>query len=162
DLVTPASWLPRLLWHSLLAAVPRHAIEAARHGAWTSPAVYVSNGPFLLKEWRPFERVVLRRNPLYWEAEAVVLDELVFLPIANGTTNINLYKAGEMQSMNPRLVPPLFIPGLRKKKDFATSRALRTFGYTFNVTKPPLDRLPLRYALSLATDKAAITTFLRA
>jgi oligopeptide transport system substrate-binding protein len=116
----------------------------------------------VLKEWRPFERVVLRRNPKYWEAQSVALDEIVFLPIANGTTNVNLYKAGEMQSMNPRLVPPLFIPALRKKKDFAISGALRTFGYTFNVTKPPLDRLLLRYTLSLATDRAAITAFLRA
>lgn len=166
DLVTPASWLPRLLWHSLLAAVPRHAVEAARQrgqpASWTSPSNSMSSGPFVLREWRPFERVLLRRNPRYWEADSVAIDELVFLPIANGTTNVNLYKAGEMQSMNPRLVPPLFIPALRRKKDFATSGSLRTFGYTFNVTKPPLDRLLLRYALSLATDKAAITSFLRA
>jgi len=166
DLVAPSSWLVRLLWQSLLAAVPRHVVEAAaRRGqpaSWTNPANYVSSGPFRLQEWRLFERVVLRRNPGYWEAASVLMDELVFLPIANGVTNVNLYKDGQMQSMNPRLVPPLFIPALRRKKDFATSGALRTFGYTFNVTKSPLDRLMLRYALSMATDKAAITGFLRA
>jgi len=166
DLITPASWLLGLLWQPLLAALPCHALEAARlrgqPASWTSPANSVSSGPFLLREWRPFERVVLRRNPRYWEAGSVAIDELVFLPIANGVTNVNLYQTGEMQSMNPRLVPSLFIPALRRKKDFATSGALRTFGYTFNVTKPPLNRLLLRYALSLATDKAAITDFLRA
>jgi oligopeptide transport system substrate-binding protein len=166
DLVTPAPWLPRLLCQSLLAAVPRRAVEATRRrgqpALWISPANQVSSGPFLLREWRALERVVFRRNPRYWEADSVAIDELVFLPIANGVTNVNLYKAGEMQSMNPRLVPPLCIPALRKKKDFATSGSLRTFGYTFNVTKPPLDRLLLRYALNLATDKVAVAAFLSA
>lgn len=166
DLTAPTPWLLRLLWQPLLAAVPRHSIEAARRrgqeSSWTSPAHYVASGPFRLREWRPFERVLLSRNPRYWEAESVMLDELVFLPIANGTTNVNLYKTGEMQSMNPRLVPPLFIPALRTKRDFATSGALRTFGYTCNLTRPPLDRLLLRYALNLATDKAAIAAFLKA
>ena len=166
DLTVPTPWLIRLLWQPLLAAVPRRSIEAARQrgqeSSWTSAVHYVSSGPFRLRQWQPFERVVLSRNPQYWEAESVTIDELVFLPIANGTTNVSLYKAGEMQSMNPRLVPPLFIPALRQKKDFAMSGALRTFGYTCNVTKPPLDRLLLRYALNLATDKAAIAGYLKA
>jgi oligopeptide transport system substrate-binding protein len=166
DLTAPTPWLLRLLWQPLLAAVPRQSIEAARQrgqeSSWTEPAHYVSSGPFLLREWKPFDRVVLTKNPRYWEAQSVVMEEIVFFPISNGTTNVNLYQAGAMQSMNPRLIPPLFVPALRKKKDFGTSRALRTFSYTFNVAQPPLNRLMLRYALNLATDKVAIAAFLSA
>ena len=166
ELVAPEPWLLRLLWQPLLAAVPRQSIEAARRrgqeSSWTEPAHYVSSGPFLLRHWKPFDRVVLTKNPHYWEAQSVAIEEIVFVPISNGTTNVNLYKAGALQSMNPRLIPPLFVPAFREKKDFGTSRALRTLAYTFNVTKPPLDRLMLRYALNMATEKAAIAAFLRA
>jgi ABC-type oligopeptide transport system substrate-binding subunit len=166
DLVAPIPSFLKLLWQPCLAAVPQQALEAARRkgreSSWTDPDHYVSSGPFLLREWKPNDRVVLTRNPLYWEADSVTIEEIVFLPVSNGTTNVNLYKAGAMQSMDPRIIPPLFVPALRKKKDFATSRAFRTFSYTFNVANAPLDRLPIRYALNLATDKVAIVKFLGA
>jgi ABC-type oligopeptide transport system substrate-binding subunit len=67
-----------------------------------------------------------------------------------------------MQSMDPRLLPPVLLPALRKNKDFGTSPALRTLWYALNVTKPPLDRLLVRYALNLSTDKDAIASFMGA
>ena len=84
------------------------------------------------------------------------------LPISNGATVVNLYRAGVTQSMDPRLIPPLLIPALTKKKDFGTSPALRTIWYWLDTTKVPLDRLFVRYALNMATDKVAIANFLGA
>ena len=114
---------------------------------------------FQLREWKSNDRVIVARNPRYWEAQSVVVEEVVFLPVVSGTTNVNLYKAGAMQSMDPRLIPPVLLPALRKNKDFGTSPALRTLWYALNVTKPPLDRLLVRYALNLSTDKDAIASF---
>jgi ABC-type oligopeptide transport system substrate-binding subunit len=166
DLVAPIPSLHRLLWHPLLAPVPRHSVEAARQrgreSSWMEPGTFVSSGPYLLVEWKANDRVVLKRNPLYWEAQSVLIDEIVFVPISNGATNVNLYRAGMTQAMNPRLIPPLLVPALASKKDFGTSPALRTIWYSLDTTKPPLDRLFVRYALNLATDKTAIANFLGA
>ena len=166
ELVAPISSFLKLLWQPLLAAVPRQAIEVARQRgretAWTAPGTFVSSGPFLLHEWKAHDRVVLTKNPHYWEADSVLTEEIVFLPLSNGTTNVNLYRAGVTQSMNPRLIPPLLAPALANKKDFSTSPAFRTVWYSLDTKKPPLDRPLVRYALNLAIDKAAITRFLAA
>ena len=153
ELTAPTPSFLRVLWQSSLAAAPRQSIEAARRrgreSSWTMPGTYVSSGPFLLREWKAHDRVVLTRNPYYWEAQCVAIEEIVFLPISNGTTNVNLYKAGAMQSMNPWLIPPLLVPALKKKRDFGTSPAFRSLWYSLDTSKPPLDRLRVRYALNL-------------
>ena len=77
-----------------------------------------SCGPFLLHEWKPYDRIVLRKNTRYYDASRVQLDEIVFLPITDGATSVNLYKTGNAYAMHGRAVPPLWIPALRGRKDF--------------------------------------------
>jgi oligopeptide transport system substrate-binding protein len=119
-----------------------------------------SCGPFLLHEWKPYERIVLRKNPRYHAASRVHLDEIRFLPIVDGATGVNLYKAGDIYTMHGRAVPPLWIPALRGRKDFYTTPAYRSLFYAFNTTKPPFDNVLLRYAFQMATDTQAVTRFL--
>ena len=44
------------------------------------------------------ERIVLVRNPRYYDAPFVALEELAFLPVVDGTAVMNLYKAGVASS----------------------------------------------------------------
>jgi ABC-type oligopeptide transport system substrate-binding subunit len=61
----------------LTVPMPRHAIEAARgrgrESSWTDPGEMVSSGPFVLKESRLRELVVLSRNPTYFDTSLVLL-----------------------------------------------------------------------------------------
>ena len=97
ELVAPIQSFLKLLWQPLLAAVPRLSIEAGRqHGretAWSVSSTFVSSGPFLLREWKARDRIVVSKNPLYWEADSVLTEEIVFLPLSSGTANVNLYRA---------------------------------------------------------------------
>src|SRR5207342_2255873 len=58
-------------------AVPRQAIEAARQrgreSSWTEPAHIVTSGAFTLREWRRYDKVVVAKNPLYYETDLVAL-----------------------------------------------------------------------------------------
>ena len=110
----------RLLWQPLLAAVPRHAVEAAA-AAWPARIVDKPRATTFRAGHSGYRNGGSSNGrapsqPAILGSRSVAMDELVFLPIANGITNVNLYKAGQMQSMNPRLVPPLFIPALRRKR----------------------------------------------
>jgi len=141
------------------SAVPRHAIE--QYGsAWTEPGRMPSCGPFLLHQWRPYDRLVLRKNPRYYDAHRVRLDEVIFLPIADGATGVSLYKTGSAFAMHGRAVPPLWIPALRGKKDFHSTPANRSLFHVFNTTKPPFDNVLVRYAFQMATNKDEIARFL--
>ena len=48
---------------------------------WTRAGNLVASGPFLLKEWTPNKRIVVARNPYYWDAARVKLDGIEFYPI---------------------------------------------------------------------------------
>jgi peptide/nickel transport system substrate-binding protein len=65
---------PGLRLLDMLPILPRHKLEGALSSgtlaqAWgtsTNPAEIVGTGPFLLREYRPGQRIVFDRNPRYW------------------------------------------------------------------------------------------------
>src|SRR5581483_6840613 len=111
DLVSPVSYFLQLTWSGILAAVPRQAIEAAKlrgdESSWTEPAHMVTSGAFRLSQRRSYERTVVRRNPRYYEAGLVALDEITFVPIASATAGLNLYRTNSAHAMTGDRVPPL-------------------------------------------------------
>jgi ABC-type oligopeptide transport system substrate-binding subunit len=146
------------------AAVPRQAIEAARQrgneSSWTEPQHMTVSGPFGLREWHRYESITAIRNPLYYEASMVGLDELRFMPVSDGTTAVNLYSSGAVATMPGFNFPPLFTTVLGRKKDFHSEPCFGTVAATINAQKPPLNNVLLRYALNMATEKGPFTDLL--
>jgi len=105
SLKAPAAHFLKLASTDALAAVPRHAVSSVG-SSWTAAGRMPSCGPFFLHEWKPYDRIVVRKNPRYYDANRVQLDEIVFLPISDGGTIVNLYKAGSAHAMYGRAVPP--------------------------------------------------------
>jgi oligopeptide transport system substrate-binding protein len=161
DLRSATPFFLKLITQYIFHPVPRHAIEAAEQAgvAWTEPGRMVGSGPFLLRTWRRYERVSVARNPRYYDARLVGIDELDFLPVVDGTTMMNLYKSGEVMAMPGVGVPYLFVPALGRKRDFHADPAFASLCLVLSVRKPPLDNVLLRYALNMATDKRPISEF---
>jgi len=159
DLRSPTPFFLKTLWQPFYVPLPRHLIQSRAPGdsTWTRAGTIVSNGPFVLENWKPYEKVVMRKNDRYYEKDLVSLAELVFLPVSDGASYVNLYKAGEANLQDGINTPKFFLPVLRPKKDFHSLPAFYTVSYAINVTKPPLDNVHIRYALNMATDKAAIS-----
>lgn len=138
------------------APVPQHVVQGTGP-SWAQPGRMVSSGPFLLHEWKPYDRIVLRRNPRYYDAARVRLEEILFLPISDGATSVNLYKTGEAHAMHGRAVPPVWIPALRRRNDFQTS--LRSGACSMRSTdaaavRPPAGALRLSHGHKQARDRA--------
>jgi ABC-type oligopeptide transport system substrate-binding subunit len=102
DFRTPTPFFLQLQSQRMFRAVPRHVIEEAtargRETSWTEAGRIVTSGPFILREWHPYEQLVVVRNPHYYESALVGLDEIVFLPVG-GTTGMNLYIVGMAHAM---------------------------------------------------------------
>ena len=105
------------------------------------------------------ERLVLVRNPRYYDASLVGLDELTFLPVVDGTTVMNLYKTGEAAVTPGAGLPSLFAPVLSRKKDFHSQPTFGTSVLCANMRRAPFDNHLLRYALNMATEKQALADF---
>jgi oligopeptide transport system substrate-binding protein len=90
------------------------------------------------------------------------LEEIALMPVANPTASINLYKVGEGDWVPGRLLAPVLVPSLRRKKDFHATPAFSCMFYAINTKLAPFNNVVVRYALNMATDKRAIAGFLDA
>ena len=164
DLNTPTPFFLALQSQRMFRAVPRHVIEEAavrgRETSWSEPGRIVTSGPFTLREWRPYEQLVVVKNPRYYESALVGLDEIVFLPVGDDT-GVNLYKAGAADAMAVGFLPTVFVRPLTGKRDFHLRPWMYRHDYTINTRRPPFDNVLVRYALSMATDRTAMVRAMR-
>lgn len=129
-----------------------------RSTAWTRPGNLVGNGPFTLASWVPNSRVVVDRNPLYWNAGQVTLQHIVFYPTESPDTEEKDFRAGQVHVTYA--VPVASIAGYRRGAPdrLRVDPFLQTFFLRFNVTRGVLADPRVRRALSLAIDRDLIAS----
>ena len=154
SLAQPAPFFLGLLAHQVFRLVPRKAIE--QYGdRWTDPKNIVTCGPFKVKSWRPYDSLVVERDPMYWDAAKVRLDELYFYPMADNPSIMNLYKVGEIDAVLNHTVPTPWLDVVRPKKDYMDAKEAGIDYLQINVTQPPMNDVRVRKAFNYAIDKNA-------
>lgn len=149
-LIKPAPYFVDMTALNAFLPLPRWAIEKSGDD-WTKPGKIVTNGPFLLREWRPQEYVYMVRNPNYWDAANVRLHGIRILAGDNSQANYSMYKEGIVDWM--RGVPYSRIDEIAARPDYQRLAQVATYFYCFNVTRAPVDNVLVRRALSAAIDK---------
>ena len=153
SLAQPAPFFVDLMAHQLFRVVHRKTIE--KFGtAWTEPANIVTCGAFKLKSWYPYSELVVERDPMYWDAANVRLDEIRFYNSADHSTSMNLYRVGEADALINHSVPNPWLDVIRKKKDFMDAPEAVITYLLINTTQPPMNDLRVRRAFNMAIDKA--------
>lgn len=128
-----------------------------RHGAqWTRPENFVGNGAFTLAEWRPHQRLLLRRRTGEPVASEVHVETLAFLAMDNGDTEERAFRAGQLDVT--MAVPASKLAGYENTVDPRLVRTpLHESRYlTFNTQRGPLKDARVRRALCLAIDREAL------
>lgn len=153
DLLGPLPYVIDALAHYSFAIVPMHAIE--KYGnEWTNPENFVGNGPYVLEEWVPQDKLSVVPNSKYWDADAVKLDRVIFYPIDDNNTQHNMYLNGELDWATE--VPQDQIEQVMLRDDYKVAPQLSTYYYIFQLEKKPFDNLLVRKALSLAVDRKTL------
>nr|WP_255433146.1 ABC transporter substrate-binding protein [Pantoea sp. B9002] len=152
----PVPYFVAMLAHSAMKPVYRPAIEQWGE-QWTQPQHYVGNGAFTLSEWVVNEKIVVKRNPLYWDNAHTVMEEGVFLPLSSENSDINRYRSGGTDMTNS-VVPPEMFKKLQQDlgDEVKISPLLCTFYYEINNKKAPFDDARVRAALKLTLDRDII------
>jgi oligopeptide transport system substrate-binding protein len=155
DLVGPLPYVDSMLPHSIFAILPLHTIQ--KYGAdWTLPGNLVSNGPYVLKEWKPQDHVTVEKNPNYWDAKSVKIDKIVYIASDDNNTRLNMYLAGEADWVNGGL-PLDQIDALKPRADYHVNPSLGTYHFEFNLVTPsPLLDVRVRKALAMSIDKQTL------
>jgi peptide/nickel transport system substrate-binding protein len=121
----------------------------------------VGTGPYVFKEWLENDRIVLERNPDYFEkgidGKALpYLDRVTILLIREPSTAVGALMSGELDGLS--LVPFQFLPMLSKNPNVRVEGGVEG-NYTFigmNNRKPPFDDPALRKAVSFAVNRTPI------
>jgi len=150
----PAPYLLELAKHQTMSPVPKHVVE--RWGDdWSRPEHYVSNGPYQIVSWRLGDKVVVERNPHYWNKEAVCFDRVSFYPTDDRVAAERQVRRGELDMSSP--IPPNRIPFLKKDtvmRDYVHTNTYVGVSYLpINSALPKFRDPRVRRALSMAIDR---------
>ena len=123
-----------------------------RNGEWTRPGNFVCNGPFQLKTWELNNKIVVEKNPHYYDASMVRLNEIHYYPVSNVMTEDRMFRAGQLHltSTLPSQKCPIYIdenPNLR------IDPYMGTYFYRINTENEVLQDVKVRRALAYAIDR---------
>lgn len=152
SLSQPAPYFVDLMAHQIFRVVHRKTIE--KYGAsWTEPENIITSGPFKVKWWKPYNELVVVRDPMYWDTANVQLEEIRFYVSVDHPTSMNLYKVGEADALVNHSVPNPWLDVIRSKKDYMDAAEAAITYLLINVTQPPMNDLRVRKAFNMAINK---------
>ncbi|MEN4671198.1 peptide ABC transporter substrate-binding protein [Pantoea agglomerans] len=151
----PVPWFPALVANVALFPVPQKII-AQQGDSWTSLGKLVGNGAFQLSERVVNEKIVLTRNPHYWDDAHSVLTKVTFVPINEESSATKRYRSNDIDITEsfPKNMYALLkktLPG-----EVYTPDQLGTYYYAFNTQKGPTADVRVRKALSWSIDRKVI------
>jgi oligopeptide transport system substrate-binding protein len=148
----PVNFLPDVVSNLQLGPVHRATVEKFGK-AWTKPGNMVSNGAFVMSDWQVNSKVVVTKNPQYWDAKNVQLTKFTFLPVENGDADVKLYESGENDWVYQ--LPPGTYEKYKAQypKEIRNAPMLGIRYYSLLNTDPVLKDIRVRKALSMAIDR---------
>lgn len=153
----PCSYFDKIAAFAAMSPVQKATVEANGDAWCTSPDTYVCNGPYMITEWTPSERIVLTKNPNYvggWDNSKIVTDTITLLLLEDSSASFAAYNSGEAVLIKD--VPTDEIPSLTKAEDggdFYVDTILGTYYVSLNLKRDAFKDAKVRKALSLAIDR---------
>jgi len=137
---------------------PVHMPTVRKYGRdWIKPGRMVSNGPYILKEWRLNDYILVEANPCYWRP--VPVHRIKVLPTNSPTACFNLFYSHKTDLiLDTRSIPATLVQDIKDKPYFHSNPFGATSFIRFNVKRKPFDDARVRKALALALDKEDIVT----
>ena len=156
-LAYPCSYFDKMAAFASMSPVQQATVEANGEAWCTSAETFVSNGPYMITEWTPSERIVLTKNPNYvggWDNSKIVSDSITLLLLEDSSAAFAAYNSGEAVLIKD--VPTDEIPSLTKAEDggdFYVDTILGTYYVSMNLQRDAFQNAKVRKALALAIDR---------
>ncbi len=158
ELDHPCPYFDKLAAFQVLSPVNKATIEANGDAWATKPETYICNGAFYIAEWVPSSYILFKKNPYYWNADAIKLDSMKMLLIEDPNASYAAWQTGE--AMMIKDVPTAEIPSLRGNPEFYIEPLLGTYYISLNDSLPIFSDARVRQALSLAIDREYVANTL--
>ncbi|MCG0275446.1 MAG: peptide ABC transporter substrate-binding protein [Thermosediminibacteraceae bacterium] len=113
----------------------------------------VYNGPFIIKEWKHEQEIVLEKNPNYWAKDKIKLDKVRILITNDPNTAYQMFENGELDFAD---VPTPLVEQVKKEGKGLTYMDSFEYFIRFNMKrqdKPYLANENFRKAIGFAIDR---------
>ena len=148
----PAPYFISQLPH--MTAKPLHQKSIELFGSdFVHAAHNVTNGPFMLQEYTPNDRIVLVKNPNYYDAAQVALDAEIFYSLEDRAAGLRRFMAGEIQSYDDVPVEQIGFVRSHLADSFKVSPNLASYFYAFDTRRKPFDDQRVRQSLAMVIDR---------
>lgn len=167
SLTSPCAYILDLMAFPIFFPVPKSSVEAAdpdgiNPGAWAEQPGFVVSGPFMLQSWEPGDKMVYVKNPNYYDAANVEIDQLIYSLESDEEAIYNAYKNDELDFADS--VPTEEIAGFLSSgnPEFVIAPSLGTYYFAFNVNshmfdgKTSMQAAAMRRAIGLLVDRRYI------
>ncbi len=136
-------------------AFPLNKKNVEIHGKkFTAPENFVSNGAYQLVSFVPNDKIVMKKNPYYYDADKVKIDEVNWLPFENRASCMRLFEAKEVQICSD--VPAEQMDYMKKEFGEQLHIAPQLGSYWLDVKGKdgsPLQDMQVRRAISMVIDR---------
>lgn len=122
----------------------------------------VFNGPFVLEEWHHNNVLILKKNPFFWNAAQVRLEQIEISIISDEHTAWQLYQTGELDVIGGAAspIPHSLLATSSPSSNFYTVDYAGTTMCFFNIHCFPFTNMNIRKAFSYAIEKESIVKHL--
>lgn len=110
------------------------------------------NGPFILSEWKHDASWKYQKNPKYWDADNVKLDEVNVFVVKEAATQLNLYDTKKVDMIN---LSSASVDQYKDDEDFSSIADSEIFFLRFNHNNKALGNENIRRAIDMSWDKQA-------
>jgi peptide/nickel transport system substrate-binding protein len=137
-----------------VSVLSQKAVEAGEDAFAELPTA--SSGAFIVKEWRRGDRVILEKNPNFWQADRVKLDGVEWISVPDDNTRMLNVQAGQLDTAI--FVPFSRVEELKKDPNLEVhiETSTREDHLLINHEHGALAKKEVRQALDMAIDKKAL------
>lgn len=167
SLTSPCAYILDLMAFPIFFPIHQASVEAAdpdgvNPGAWTEQPGFTVSGAFMLQSWEPGVQMVYVKNPNFYDAANVEIDQLVYSLESDDEVIYNAYKNDELDFADA--VPTGEIAGFLSSgnPEFVVAPSLGTYYFAFNVNshmfdgKSSMQAAAMRRAIGLLVDRKNI------
>ncbi len=152
---SPIPYFDKMVYFPSLVPVKKEMVEADPDGWSVNPETYISTGPFYLAEWVPSSYILFKKNPYYWNTDAVKLDGIKCLLMEDKNASFSAYESGNALMIKD--VPTEEITTLKERSDYHLDPNYGLYYLSLNLEKEIFQDVRVRQALSLALDRKYIS-----
>jgi len=164
-LENPAGYFPALAGVWVYRPLPRHVIEQQGEN-WTRPLYIQTNGSYQVHQWRMGNVLILKKNPDYFAAEQVTINEVHYYVVPENSLGLMLYENDELDVLGEAYlrIPLDQISRIQSnpqlRREMHNEPLFCTEIYGFNTRLSPTDDRLVRKAITAAINKQLLLDFI--